>query len=416
MKFLIYVFFSITFIVNSSGNINFIDFAKVSNDSILLVEFGKIKGNQHFYDHWSPKWKYDLPKQNFSKALQTFFTAIASITNKSTESYLLLGDIAHYLYNLDEDDYFNEAVKYYNLAIENNASDYRNYWFLGNHFAQSNEPILAIENFSKSKKLVPNDKPIEFWNDFAFAAYVTNMPTTCRFAMDMSKTLGGKQSAFDKQFGNINDKRIVKSNSKKFYLKSEIWEINKKEMVTFTSRPLGAKITINPNWRINVLDYVDNQSAFIIHPPSMKLKEGKEIGYSIAIMFKSAKDKDNLADYLSSFVSSIENKSNISFSDKYENMIAYEIIDKTKYSDQGGGHMYVIGIERMYPKYPGLLLEEPYSIPENANKMNNYKAIENKDRFSGKIFYALILDSSEAINEQSLKQFKTFFNEQLIIE
>jgi len=132
---------------------------------------------------------------------------------------------------------------------------------------------------------------------------------------------------------------------------------------------------------------------------------------------KTASDKDKLDDYINNFVSKYPNKTRITFSDKYDKMVAYEIKDKTMYQDIGGGHLYLIGIERNVPKYPGLLLENSTKLPDgNDGQVSYYMASDSKDRFKGKIFYSIMLDSCEDIHNQSFSIFKTLFEQQIIIE
>ena len=154
-----------------------------------------------------------------------------------------------------------------------------------------------------------------------------------------------------------------------------------------------------------------------MNPPTIANKKGKEIHYTIAIIMKTANDNDKLSDYISNFVSQYQDKMQITFSDKYDKTIAYEIKDKTMYQDIGGGHLYMVGVERNAPKYPGLLLENPATMPEgNAGEVNYYKVSDSKDRFKGKIFYAIMLDSCEDIHDQSFSIFKSLFDNQIIIE
>ncbi|HSD06245.1 hypothetical protein [Flavobacterium sp.] len=132
---------------------------------------------------------------------------------------------------------------------------------------------------------------------------------------------------------------------------------------------------------------------------------------------KTANDNDKLSDYINNFVSKYSNKKQISFSDKYDKIIAYEIQEKSMYQNLGGGHLYMIGIERNAPKYPGLLLENPATMPKGIpGQVNYYRATDSQDRFKGKMFYLIMLDSCEDIHEQSLAVFKTLFNSQIIIE
>ena len=403
--------------INTFANMNFIDIAKISNDSKFVTVFNSIKDNQEYYNHWSNEWNYDKPKEGFIKMLRESYSTFSTITVKNTELYLLLGDISHYLYNLDDTASYEKAVSNYNSAINASPKDYRCYWFLGYHFALSNVQNSTIDNFLKAQALLPTEEPAEFWNDYAMATAMTNMPSHCIYAMDKVKSITGKEGSFETQLGQTIYKRIVAVEKDKSYKKEDIWTVTKGEKITFTSRPLGVKILIDPKWKITVYDYKNRHSVFIINPPPLKNKKGKDIDYTIALMMKSANDNDNLDDYINSIESKYSNKSKISFSDKYGKIVAFEIRDKTVYQDIGGGHIYLIGIERSAPKYPGLLLENPVPLPEEKpGQITYYRATESNDRFKGKIFYAIMLDSCEDINEQSLSIFKTFFDNQIIIE
>ena len=95
----------------------------------------------------------------------------------------------------------------------------------------------------------------------------------------------------------------------------------------------------------NLRSKIGRQTAFMMNPPALKNTNGREINYTIAILMKVANDSDKLDDYITNFVSRYAIKERISFSGKYDKMIAYEIKDKTMYKDIGGAHLYMIGIK-----------------------------------------------------------------------
>jgi hypothetical protein len=399
------------------ANVNFIDISKVCDDSNCINAFNYIKDNQKFYDHWTNEWNYDKPKEELIRKLREDFTTFSSISTKNEELYLLLGVTAHYLYNLDDTASNRVAVNNFNLAIKSNPKDYRPYWFLGYHYALSNVPTQAIDNFLKAQELLPMEQPSDFWNEYAMATAITNMPSHCIYAMDQVKRISGAEGSFETQLGPTIYKRIVEVDKDKSYKKEDIWTFSKGEKMTFTCRPLGIKILVDSTWTLSVYDYNKFQSAFIIDPSTIKNKEGKEIHYTVAIMMKAATEKENLDDYVSNLVSGNPNRKKISFPEKYDKMIAYEIKDKTMYQDIGGGHMYMIGIERNAPDYPGLLLENPATLPNGkADQLNYYTAQDSQNRFKGRIFYLIMLDTCEDIHDQSLAIFKTLFSNQIIIE
>jgi hypothetical protein len=399
------------------SNVNYIDISKISSDSKLVIAFNFVKDNMQYYDHWTNFWSYDKPKQDLIIQLRENYKSFSALAEKNEETYLLLGDIAHYLYNMDDTAYYSVAVKNYNEAVKGSPKDYRVYWFLGYHYALSNVPTSAIDNFIKAEILLPSQQPADFWNNYAWATAVTNMPSHCIYAMDKVKSISGKEGSFQQQLGETIYKRIIPVDKNHSYEKKDIWTASLGDKMTFTSRPLGIKILVDSTWELSIYDYKKNQAAFIINPPTIANKKGKEIHYTIAVLMNTANDNEKLEDYINNFVSKYPDKKKITFSDKYDKMVAYEMKDKSMYIDIGGGHLYMIGIERNAPKYPGLLLENPVTLPKGtASEVNYYRAADSKDRFKGKIFYAIMLDSCEDINEQSFAIFKSLFDNQIIIE
>ena len=417
MRNITILFFLTLSISRGVANVDYIDISKISSDKKLVAAFDFVKDNKHYYDHWTMEWDYDKPKDDLKNQLREYYKDFSALTKKSAETYLFLGDIAHYLYNMDDGDYFNRAVNNYNEAIKNAPKDFRAYWFFAYHYALANEPVFAIDNFKKAEKLLPAKQPADFWNDYAFATALTNMPSHCIYAMDKVKSILGKEGSFQQQLGEAIYKRIVPVDKKQDYDKQDIWTAkNQDEKFTFTSRPLGIKISIDTIWELSIYDYQKNQAAFIIEPTTLKNKNGEKIGYTIAIIMKTVDDNDKLDDFVNLFVSRYTNKKKINFSNKYDKMVAYEIIDKTMYQNMGGGHLYMIGIERNDPEFPGLLLETPTVIPKNTDEINYYRASDSKDRFKGKIFYLIMLDTCEDIYQQSFSIFKSLFENQIIIE
>jgi tetratricopeptide (TPR) repeat protein len=417
MKRIIVLISSVIVSTCSLANINFIDISKISKETVYVNAFRFIKENQSYYNSWTNEWRYDKPKEEFIKQLRGHYSLFSSIATKNEELYLLLGDISHYLYNLDDTAYYDRAVQGYDSAIISNPGDFRAYWFLGNHYALSNVPVQAIENLFKAEKLLPASEPVEFWNDYAWAASVANMPSHCIFAMSRIKTISGKPGSFETQVGKTVYERIIPSDKSRSYKKEDIWTVAGEEKNTFTCRPLGIKIGVDSSWQLTVYDYENHQAVFLMNPPSIKNKKEKAIHYTIALIMKTGNDNDQLDDFIGLFVSKYAGRKKIAFSDKYDKMIAYEIKDKTMYQDIGGGHLYMLGIERSAPAYPGLLLETPATFPDNGDgQMKLYKPASSKGRFKGKIFYAILLDTCEDIHEQSLAIFKTLFNEQIVIE
>ncbi len=405
------------FTINSFANVNYIDIDKISNDTKFETAFMYIKENQQFYDHWTIDWNYLVQKEELIQNLRKIHKTFSDIPKKNAELYLLLGDISHYLYNLDDTIFYDDAINSYNTAIKMSPNDYRCYWFLGYHLALSNVPTEAFDQFLKAQKILPDDVPADFWNDYAWVTGVMNMPSTCIFAMDQAKSILGYEGKFESQLGQTIRDRIEPVDKDKTYNSKDIWTAIEGEKTTFISRPLGIKLLIDSTWDFSIYDYENQQNFFIINPPPLKNKNGKEIHYTVAIFMKAADDDDVLEEYLNKFIAGNPKKKKITFSKKFNNIMAYELFDKTMYEEMGGAHLYLVGIERSFPKYPGLLLESPIHFPDDhSGQIKYYVASNSMDRFNGKIFYVFMLDSCEDINEQSLAIFKQLFNNQIIIE
>jgi hypothetical protein len=315
--------------------------------------------------------------------------------------------------------YNSLAVNNFNEAIKSNPKDYRAYWFLAQHYALSISSFLAIENFKNAEKLLPLKQPADFWKDYASAALIYNMPSHSIYAMDKAKSISGDKNLFSKDLEEILYTRITDIDKNQSYDMKDIWAMDREEdKIILTSRPLGIKMQLDSAWDLSGYDYQNNATVLIITLPPIANKKEHKITCSILTAMETADDKDKLEVYTKRFASDSEypNKKKIPFSNKYEKMIAYEIIDKTKYQNIGGGHMYVIGIERNEPKYPGLLLEEPGTFLKlNSSGVVYYTPSDKMNRFKGKIFYLAMLDCCEDIHEQVLPIFKSFFDK-IIIE
>jgi len=408
---LVFVYF------HASASITEISIAKISNEEKYINAFREIVKNLGYYNHWSPEWTHPKSKADFLKTLQQSYRLFAALDQKNAELALLLGDIAHYQYNLDNQDSFEIAIKHYTSAQQLAPSDYRSYWFLGNHFALSNIPSKAIANFLIAQQINPSSKSISFWSEFAFASAIANMPSHCVYAVDQVKLAGGDVNNLEQTIGATSRARFEAINKLQDHQKTEIWTSQKEDQINFTSRPLGIKILVDSTWNLNIYNYTKRQGVFIINPPAIEHKKGKAIGYTVAIIMKTANDGDRLEDYIKTFVAKYQEVKTINFSNRYDKMISYEIKDKKMYADIGGAHLYVIGIERDKPKYPGMLLENAIDLPKTkASGINYYTAGKVKDRFEGRIFYAIMLDSCEDINVESLAIFKKLFDQQIIIE
>jgi tetratricopeptide (TPR) repeat protein len=404
------------------GNINYIQFEKIPRSDKYIDKYDFIKNNERYYNHWQPDWTYDISKKSLVKGLKESYDLFSKLDNENIEINLLLGDISHYLNNLDEDKYYELAVNHYRKAIDLAPNDYRPLWFIANHYAQSNVQDKSIEYFLKSQKLLPSDEPAAFWEEYTFATAVANMPSHCIYAMDKAKSILGEPSYFEQKVGQTIYNRIIPVKMDSTYGYTDIWTAYKGDLISFVCRPFGLKLLIDSTWQINFYNYKNYQTAVTIIPPAIPNKNGREIKYTIALMMRVAQPGETLENFIDNFVSRYPDKENFEFSYKYPDLISYELKDENMYQDIGGAHIHMIGIKRERPKYAGLLLEQPITIPQGetnkiiSNEIIFYKAGESKDRFDGQIYYAVTLDVCEDIYDEAYSLFKETFEKRIIIE
>ncbi|MCL1972095.1 MAG: hypothetical protein FWG57_03795 [Endomicrobia bacterium] len=421
-KILVLLFF-FAMSCNAYADIDYINIKKITKDKELISYFEYLKKNLPYYDHWTMGWNYDIPKEEIILKLKYIYKKFSE-SDKNEELFLLLGDIAHYLYNLDagdENDNYNKiTVDNYDKAIKMTPQDYRGFWFLGKHCSQipGEYLIKGIDNFRIAENLNKDKKPAKFWIDYAYNAILVAMPSHYFYSYDKAKNISKNvKEPYER------DKIIISLDKDKEYDNTDIWRVNRMNGNTFfTSRPLGMRFILSEEegdaYGLQIFDYRNNSGAFLIHPARIKNKDGKEIGYTILVLAKAVDDKINLQDFTDndSSISKAKNKKKIHFSEKYDKIISYEIIDKDQYGDIGGAHLYFITVEREYPQYAGLILEIP-NIPDMNGETTSYFRLKpQSDRFTGKIIYTIILDTCEDIHDESLTVFKDFFENKLVIE
>jgi|WetSurMetagenome_2_1015567.scaffolds.fasta_scaffold53306_1 hypothetical protein len=400
------------------GNIQYINIRNIPDYEKYSTQFTFLAQNVQYFNHWVPEWTYDVNKDSLILGLKNCFTTFSQLDSNNIEINLLLGDISHYLYNLNEEEYNDNAIRHYHKAKELDSNDYRTFWFLGNHYTLSANQSESVKNFLKAQTMLPKKVPADFWNEFAYATALANMPSHSIYAMSKAKETLKEPGYFEAQLGETIRKRIVPVDRDSSYNYNKIWSASVSDYTTFYCRPLGLKIIVDSTWNINLYPYKEGQSFVTIVPPAIESKSGRNITYTIAIIIKAAEKGDKIETFINNFLSSYPVINKVNFSNKYDDMIAFEIKNKNMYKEIGGAHMNMLGISREEPLFPGLKLEEPMSIPMDgkSGEMTYYTVGNSLGRFAGTLYYAIMLDACEDIYPQALKVFTDMFNNQIIIE
>jgi tetratricopeptide (TPR) repeat protein len=399
------------------GNIHHIHFDKLPDNLKHNDKIDFLFMYESYFDHWNQKWNYSVSKDSLIKELRICYETFSKIDYNSIEINLLLGDIAHFLYNLDESSFNDKAINYYEAAEKIDSSDYRAYWFLANHYCMSNQIKKSIDTYFKAKKLIPKAEPPEFWEQFAFAAALSNMNSNCIFAMSKVRQITGKPGIFETQMGDAIRERLKDGDPNLSYAKKDLWYGVKGTPNSFISRPLGIMVSLDSTWQINPMDYANNVAAVVFMPPRLKSKSGKEIGITIAILAKVVTSNDDINNLITKMSAQFPQKKKIDFSTKYDKMVSYDLKNKNAYKDRGGARAIIIGFERSCPNNPGLLLERPIALTSDKKQVASYFRFNTSiNRFKPSIQYVIMLDTCEDIYPESLQLLKDWFETQLVIE
>ena len=409
----------ICFAINLSvlGNIHYIQLQKIPGYPNYTKQIDFLIKNEAYIDHWSQSWNYPVSKDSIIKKLKDCYGIFSKIDANSYELDLLLGDISHYLYNLDESSFNENAVRWFETAIKLDSIDYRSYWFLGNHYALSNQLNYSIDYFLKAKSLLPDNEPVLFWEQYAFAAGLSNMNSNCIYAMSRIRSITGKPGGFETQLGDAIRSRFKDCDPDIKYPKGELWYGVKGQRNFFISRPLGILVSLDSTWNISVYDYDNHVAAVVFMPPRIKSKSGKEIGISIAILSKVVTKNDNLEDLLQKMIAQFPDKKKIKFSNKYDNLICYDLKNRNSYVDRGGARAIFLGFQRSCPEIPGLTIERPIKLTGGKDQDPTiYRFNTSLNRFKQPIQYVVMLDTCEEIYSESVQIFEDWFNNLLVIE
>lgn len=397
------------------ANISFIDLKKIPLSSGDLTYL-----NEHFQyvEYWQMEWPYEINKSTIATELIAIHKRLSETLTDNIEQALLLGDIGHFLHNLDEQGYFEKAVTFYEKAISIDERDYRGYWFLANQYARGNVQVKSIEYFFKAEERLPDIEPANFWEDYSFAVAVANMPGHLNYAMDQARFILGEPSYFEKQLGATFKARQFTPHPDSTYSIQQIWTGTEvAENIDMANRPLGVKVLMDTTWDTRFFGYKNRLSFFTIVPEALSNDAGKDITYTIFYMIKVAEEGERLKDFILNIVKDYPEINEVPSPIRNKKSIAFELKDPEMYADIGGGHMQVIGLERSTPKYPGMLLEKPSKIKApTSSEPTFYQALGSMDRFEGRIFYAIMLDTCDDIYQEASQVYYEVLTKRSVIE
>lgn len=402
----------------SRADIKYIDIHKVDPAGRYASQFKTLIDNLSYFDHWSQQWSYPVSRDSLIRQLKTGLILFSSLNSDPLESDLLLGEIAHYLYNLDQQDYYDTAEAYYLKAIRIDRKDCRGHWFLANHYILSNEIVKGVQSFQTARELASDQTPADFWQEYAYGMMFAGKPSHCLYALDQFRRKGGSSPLARVMDSTIRSK-CIQADPDSTYANKDLWEASRNgQLVSFTSRALGTKMDIDAGWSMRFNGFTKRMTAIFLTPGILTNQKGEKIGYNILLIAKVASEGETLQSFMAPLMKPSVNRDPVFvLSDIYSNGLSYTLQDKSAYADKGGAHIHYIGIERDLPAYPGLALENQVEdLKGKAGGVQYYLLQPVRNRFPGKIFYFFVLDTCEDIHAASWDVFRNLVTHQMIIE
>lgn len=419
-KHFLYLFLIVLFYSSQVfSNINSIDLEKIRYLEIIQKDLDFVIENQEIFNHWSKDWTYEVSKEESLARLVKIYDVSANRA-QNVEEWLLTGMLAHFRYNLNDEDQFLVAESAFQKAIDLDTSNYKSYWFLGNHYAHSAKPTDAMINLFLAEKLNSNIKEVGFWHDYTFASYTASMFSHAKKGLDTSIFLG-TPSPYDETIRNVLAEKLKIPDLEKEYKVTDLWDYQPRGTKrNFISRALGIRFSIDSTWSYNIYKFSKQTAAIMIQPTAEKNSKETAIDYTIMLMIRVANENEPLEDLVNKMVAKYTNKKTTNRFDDLNPSFAYEVFDKDMYPNIGGAHINFIALEKSKPNYPGLLLENAKELPNSTgddsdSSLSIYSVTSNFNRFEEKIQYLIILDTCEDIYDKSLKAMVDFLKT-LVIE
>jgi hypothetical protein len=416
----LFIAIAFLFSIACRADIKYVRFDRIDSTGKYHQRFQFLLDNLVYYDHWSQAWPYPVAKDSLINELKASLAIVEPLRADALESNLLLGEIAHYLYNLDQQMYYDTAEAYYLKAIKVADKDCRGHWFLGYFYAQADEIVKGAQHLETAREMVDSETPIEFWQEYAWGMLLADKPSHERMALD-NFLHGGGSSLLAQTMDSSLRSNVRPADPDSVYTPKELWERDGAGVLDgFISRPLGIRLKVDSSWNMHVQGYKNRLSVFVMKPGTLTSAKGATIGYTIGMVVKVAGKEETLEQFMATMMKGSGTKdASFAFSGLYSHGMSYTYQDKGVYADRGGAHIHFIGIERDCPEYPGLALEQQEQTEELKGKPGELQFMKMnfvRNRFPGRIFYFFILDTCEDIYQVSWNTFRAMMAKQMVLD
>lgn len=403
------------------ANLQAINIGAINDWKSLEKEIDYLWENQGMYRHFQITWTFPVTRESVIDRLEDLLKKLNNLESKNKKNidyYLLKGDIAHYLYNLDAIKYYNPALNFYETAKKIDKRDYRANWFIGQHQCLSGHDKPGIESYREIiNEAEPSSLHWAFWGDYADSSLICMMHLNYLMAFEnMSKNKAEykkiEEEPFYDSYTKIKKLALISDPGEK-YENKQFWKKASDEEI-YLSVPLGIRIKSSKNWTSKFTGFNEKKNIAMIETEKIKGKNKSDVNSRISIISYIPDKGEDKSLFIKRITSAFPNAKKISIKNKFNSDEIYEVSDSETSKDEGGIRTTMMFIEREEPVNPGVIIEYPMLGELKGNFILKYENFYT--RFSGKIIYFILLQSPESIYKKSVKTYIDFINNNLTLD
>lgn len=417
--FLIFVMLAVMGGSLFSADLRYINLNAIKDMNAFSDELNYALLNQNAMRWWvsDDAWNNPTPKSDVASVLRDLYVKLSEHADPENQEYLLLkAVISDFLYNFDEPGFF-EVTKANYLAIETLPErDYRYKWFLGTFLGNACKGPEAVDCFRYILDQIPENAlvPDFFW-DYGNVLYQAMMPSSAKHAFDTYALYSGYDIANNQMYRNVcnllpeYDMDDVENIVSDYIFQPH----NRDGRQGKLSKLYGIWYSPDEEWTVNQsgLTVVKHTEVYSSAPIT---KNGRNITYSVLLIDELAPSypECSAADTLESVRQGYTTVTEVNLFPDKPAIRVYELKEPSRYTECGGAHGYAVFVESGYEPDAERIFEKPFDINASGTKgdggVTYYRVMPMYTRFKGTTAHFILLDSCEAIWEESSSAFLEF--------
>ena len=398
-----------------------IHITQLPQETAVLAALDDAKQLETYSRSYTSPWIYPIAREDVATRLgkDLGFLAIALKSHSDNPELLLLTAlVARYAYNLEVPGSHEAAINALERAQKLSPSDVRAPWFHATLLCQSDqskdgaEEMLSIESSHTWDQL-----PAGFWNDYLECASIVNMPAHVLRAADHLDKLHAPSSDVRTTVVDSTRKRYEAFDPNKQYQLREVWQGSEAgDDIQFTGTTCGVRFRLHGDWHVERLEVTKGSCVGLLTTGPYKGTVSSKRP-AVLLIIQQPKGNETVQEFSARFLNDGPYSPFTPTRCPSDPCIAFKQNAARMYKRDGDGHGRIVVFERDQPEFPGLLFEEPLSLPKPLSDGDTIVLHPSQihQRIPGKLFYMVELDTASSIEEPAMKDFD-FFLQNLIVE